>query len=82
VPDGDGFVSLDVVDEGPGLPDGAHERGRSDRGSSGLGLDIARSCAVATGGSMELTSDPGAGTRVRLLLGAARTRTDLQAAPG
>ncbi|HEY8790844.1 MAG TPA: HAMP domain-containing sensor histidine kinase [Actinopolymorphaceae bacterium] len=82
VPDGDGFVSLHVVDEGPGLPDGAHERGRSDRGSSGLGLDIARSCAVAAGGSMQLTSDPGAGTRVRLLLGAARTRTDLRAAPG
>jgi signal transduction histidine kinase len=72
VPDDDGFVTLDVNDEGPGLPDGAHERGRSDRGSSGLGLDIARSCAVASGGSMELTSNPGTGTRVRLKLGAAR----------
>ena len=32
---------------GPGLPDDAHVRGRSDRGSSGLGLDIARRCAEA-----------------------------------
>lgn len=72
-PDGEDFVSLDVVDKGPGLPAGAHERGRSDRGSSGLGLDIARSCAVASGGSMQLTSHPGTGTQVRLLLGTVRT---------
>lgn len=72
-PDGEDFLSLDVVDEGPGLPAGAHERGRSDRGSSGLGLDIARSCAVASGGSMQLTSHPGTGTQVRLLLGTVRT---------
>ena len=29
-------------------------RGRSDRGSSGLGLDIARRCAEASGGSMTI----------------------------
>lgn len=75
-PDRDGRVLLAVADDGPGLPAGAHERGRSDRGSSGLGLDIARSCAVASGGSMELTSEPGTGTRVRLLLGVPRTPTE------
>lgn len=43
-----------VVDEGPGIPPGALARGRSDRGSSGLGLDIARGVAEATGGGLEL----------------------------
>lgn len=43
-----------VVDDGPGIPPGALARGRSDRGSSGLGLDIARGVAEATGGSLEL----------------------------
>lgn len=47
-------ADLLVVDEGPGIPPGALARGRSDRGSSGLGLDIARGVAEATGGSLEL----------------------------
>lgn len=43
---------LVVADEGPGIPLGAGERGRSDRGSTGLGLDIARRCAEASGGHL------------------------------
>jgi signal transduction histidine kinase len=43
---------LEVSDDGPGLTEGAGERGRSDRGSSGLGLSIARQVAEASGGSM------------------------------
>lgn len=49
---------LDVLDEGPGIPATALQRGRSDRGSTGLGLDIARAAAEASGGSLQLLQDP------------------------
>jgi len=62
------LVRLDVRDQGPGLPEDAVRRGRSDRGSTGLGLDIARSCAEASGGRLELDRQDG-WTVVRLLLG-------------
>ncbi|MDH2415985.1 HAMP domain-containing sensor histidine kinase [Nocardioides sp. CER19] len=61
-------VRLEVRDQGPGIPDGAVHRGRSDRGSTGLGLDIARACAEASGGSLEVGREDG-WTVVRLLLG-------------
>lgn len=63
---------IDVVDRGPGIPLGATRRGRSDRGSSGLGLDIARSCAESTGGSMDVLSNDDGSNTVRLTLLAAR----------
>ncbi|TDD56872.1 HAMP domain-containing histidine kinase [Kribbella antibiotica] len=47
-------VQITVADEGPGIPLGAGERGRSDRGSTGLGLDIARRYAEATGGHLTI----------------------------
>jgi signal transduction histidine kinase len=47
-------VHITVADEGPGIPLGAGERGRSDRGSTGLGLDIARRYAEATGGHLTI----------------------------
>ncbi|MGW6276540.1 sensor histidine kinase [Kribbella sp. NPDC055071] len=47
-------VEIVVADKGPGIPLGAGERGRSDRGSSGLGLDIARRCAEAAGGHLTI----------------------------
>jgi signal transduction histidine kinase len=53
-PTADG-AELVVLDEGPGIPPGALERGRSD-GSTGLGLDIARATAEATGGSLTFTT--------------------------
>jgi signal transduction histidine kinase len=56
-----------VRDEGPGLPDGAVERGRSGGGSTGLGLDIARRTAEAGGGRLRIDSSP-AGTTVTLEL--------------
>ncbi|MEU4602985.1 HAMP domain-containing sensor histidine kinase [Kribbella sp. NPDC023972] len=47
-------VRIVVADKGPGIPLGAGERGRSDRGSTGLGLDIARRCAEAAGGRLSI----------------------------
>ena len=47
-------VRIVVADKGPGIPLGAGERGRSDRGSTGLGLDIARRCAEAAGGDLTI----------------------------
>ncbi len=61
-------LTLEVRDRGPGIPHGAVGRGRSDRGSSGLGLDIARSCAEASGGRLEI-EERGGWNVVRLLLG-------------
>jgi signal transduction histidine kinase len=65
-----GGARLTVSDAGPGLPDTAPVRGRSDRGSSGLGLDIVRRCAEASGGSISLGTGPAGGAEVSLLLGA------------
>lgn len=62
----DGAAVLVVADAGPGLPDGAGTRGRSDRGSSGLGLDIARRCAEASGGSMRVGRSAAGGAAVTL----------------
>jgi signal transduction histidine kinase len=64
-PDG---VYLEVSDEGPGMPADALVRGRSDRGSTGLGLDIARRSAESGGGSMEIVAGPAGGTVITLHL--------------
>jgi signal transduction histidine kinase len=65
-----GGATVVVADHGPGLPGGDDpvERGRSGAGSTGLGLDIARRTAEASGGALVLTSSP-AGTEVTLELG-------------
>ena len=60
---------LVVADDGPGLPSAEPVRGRSDRGSSGLGLDIARRSAVASGGSMVLGAGPSGGAVITLEFG-------------
>jgi signal transduction histidine kinase len=79
-PEGTGFevtlaatpsgARLTVSDEGPGLPEQPPVRGRSDRGSSGLGLDIARRCAEVSGGSMTLGTNTTGGALITLELGA------------
>ena len=65
--DDDG-VHLEISDDGPGLPPDAPVRGRSDRGSSGLGLDIARRCAEVGGGSMTMGAGPSGGAVITLHL--------------
>jgi len=71
-----GAVSVVVADTGPGIT--AEERDRifrpfwsRDGGGTGLGLAIARELALALGGSIELASEPGRGSRFVLLLPAA-----------
>ena len=59
---------LEIGDAGPGIPEDADVRGRSDRGSSGLGLDIARRCAEASGGSMVIGRSASGGALVTLEL--------------
>lgn len=60
---------LQVADNGPGLDLDEPVRGRSDRGSSGLGLDIARRCAQGSGGSLTLGRSPSGGALITMELG-------------
>jgi signal transduction histidine kinase len=63
-----GGALVAVADAGPGLDAASIERGRSGRGSTGLGLDIARRTAEASGGRMQVTASAH-GTEVVLELG-------------
>ncbi|MGW4948302.1 HAMP domain-containing sensor histidine kinase [Actinoplanes sp. NPDC004185] len=73
----DGWVALRVDDAGPGIddPEKALRRGESEQGSTGLGLDIARRAAQATGGSVSLDRAAMGGASVVMLL------ADAEAAP-
>jgi signal transduction histidine kinase len=57
-----------VSDTGPGTDPDAVERGSSGGGSTGLGLDIARRTAEASGGALQIGQSSG-GTSVTLELG-------------
>ncbi len=77
-PGDDGWLSLRVVDEGPGiLPEQVprlFERfftTDADRDRTGLGLAIVKSVASAHGGTISFTSEPGHGTCFELRLRAA-----------
>ena len=67
-PDG---ARLEVSDEGPGFDNGVLTRGASGAGSSGLGLDIARQTARASGGTFAVTQVRPHGARIVLELGKA-----------
>ncbi|GAA0512340.1 two-component sensor histidine kinase [Paractinoplanes deccanensis] len=66
----DGWVAVRVDDAGPGIPDPekAMQRGQSNQGSTGLGLDIARRAAQAAGGSVNLDRAAMGGASVVMLL--------------
>jgi signal transduction histidine kinase len=67
-----GFVVLTVEDRGPGFADAAAvERGASSSGSTGLGLDIVRGTAEASGGGLELGQSADGGARVVVRFGLA-----------
>ena len=66
----DGYVVVRVDDAGPGIadPDRALRRGASDRGSTGLGLDIVRQVAVAGRGTVDIDRAALGGASVVVLL--------------
>jgi signal transduction histidine kinase len=65
-------VALLVEDGGPGLPtDHVVRRGSSGGGSSGLGLDIVRRTAIASGGGLELGRSRLGGAQITVLFGVA-----------
>jgi signal transduction histidine kinase len=68
----DGNVSLLVEDSGSGFTDvRSVRRGQSSTGSTGLGLDIVRRTAEATGGTLTIGEGSDGGGRVEVVFGGA-----------
>ncbi len=63
-----GWWRLVVEDDGPGMAEGSDQRGHSGAGSTGLGLDIVRRTAEASGGGLVLGRSPSGGARVEVEL--------------
>jgi signal transduction histidine kinase len=72
-----GGAWLVVSDDGPGFPDtDPAERGSSTGGSTGLGLDIVRRVAEASGGTLTIGRSASGGGAVTMGLGAATRPVD------
>jgi signal transduction histidine kinase len=72
-----GGAWLVVADDGPGFPDTIPaERGSSTAGSTGLGLDIVRRIAEASGGTLTIGRSAAGGGSVTVGLGAATRPVD------
>ena len=70
VPGGNGEWVLVVDDAGPGLPGNAlPARGASGGSGTGLGLDIVRRTAEASGGGLSAGRSPDGGARIEVRFG-------------
>ena len=82
----DGFVAVDIIDNGPGIPD--HIIGRifdpffttKPKGTgTGLGLSVARGIVQKLGGTLSVISSPGHGATFSMLLPVTGIPSDLSA---
>ena len=74
-----GFFRLQVIDQGPGVPDSLlatlfkpFVQGAGDGNGFGLGLAIAERAIIAHGGSIKAHNQPGAGLGILVMLPAAK----------
>lgn len=74
-PGADGYACLSVIDTGPGMDEATLQRAgtplfttKAPGKGTGLGLGSVERFARGHGGRLEITSIPGGGTRVRILL--------------
>ena len=77
-----GGAWLTVADDGPGFAGDHATRGTSGGGSTGLGLDIARRIAEASGGSLTIGRSPRGGAAITLALGPTAAPREPERRPG